>query len=98
MNTTQAPNLRILIYSGDVDIATCPFAYAQLCLGELNRALKKQWSPWQIPDAPKQVRRMAFATHVGLLIFFTSHPTPSARPRAQTAGFVEVSVRCGAVW
>lgn len=38
--------VRILIYSGDTDVATCPFAYAQLCLSELNRPLVAQWTPW----------------------------------------------------
>eukprot|EP01095_Lingulamoeba_sp_RSL-Kostka_P002245 TRINITY_DN130_c3_g1_i1.p1 TRINITY_DN130_c3_g1~~TRINITY_DN130_c3_g1_i1.p1 ORF type:complete len:438 (-),score=126.42 TRINITY_DN130_c3_g1_i1:100-1413(-) len=43
-----APNLRILIYSGDVDIDTCPHAYTQLCLSYLPATLKKSWRPWHV--------------------------------------------------
>ncbi len=42
--------LDVLIYSGDTDIATCPHAYAQLCLGELNRKQLVQWAPWTVDN------------------------------------------------
>jgi len=47
---TDAPELQILIYSGDTDIATCPHAYAQLCLSELQRPLAPGglWRPWVV--------------------------------------------------
>jgi hypothetical protein len=32
----QKPGFNVLVYSGDVDIATVPFFYTQPCLGELN--------------------------------------------------------------
>eukprot|EP01006_Ploeotia_vitrea_P027775 TRINITY_DN60541_c0_g2_i1.p1 TRINITY_DN60541_c0_g2~~TRINITY_DN60541_c0_g2_i1.p1 ORF type:complete len:502 (+),score=22.48 TRINITY_DN60541_c0_g2_i1:25-1506(+) len=45
--SSSAPHqLRILVYSGDVDVATCPHPYAQLCLMGLKRAVKKSWTPW----------------------------------------------------
>jgi len=46
----RAPWLRIQIYSGDVDIDTCPHAYTQICLAGLNRTLIQPWTPWVIYD------------------------------------------------
>jgi hypothetical protein len=34
---------RILIYSGDIDIATVPHPYTQLCLSALNRPTVQSW-------------------------------------------------------
>ena len=39
-----------MVYSGDVDIATVPHAYTQLCLSYLNRPLKTQWKRWTVDD------------------------------------------------
>jgi len=41
-----APNLRILYYSGDIDIATVPFASTQRCLATLNRPVVSEWRPY----------------------------------------------------
>merc|ERR1712054_414724 len=40
------PGLHILIYSGDVDIATVPFAQTQFCLHQLNGSRVTDWEPW----------------------------------------------------
>jgi len=42
------PQLRILIYSGDVDIAEVPHAYTQLCLSYLNRTVVEPWRLWTV--------------------------------------------------
>lgn len=42
------PQGRILIYSGDTDIATCPHAYAQLCISELGWPVQQSWAPWNV--------------------------------------------------
>lgn len=44
----QRPDLRILFYSGDVDIATVPFAYTQACVFQLSATKKRKsnWGPW----------------------------------------------------
>jgi len=42
----QKPSLNILIYSGDVDIMTVPFAYTQQCLSELAGSVVSGWQPW----------------------------------------------------
>ena len=34
---------KILIYSGDIDISSCPPSYAQLCLADLARPVIKKW-------------------------------------------------------
>jgi len=43
-----APNMRILYYSGDVDLATVPFAETQRCLETMNRPITSKWKPWTI--------------------------------------------------
>lgn len=32
----EAPHLRIMVYSGDVDLATVPHGYTQLCLASMS--------------------------------------------------------------
>jgi len=44
----QKPGLKVLVYSGDVDIATVPFFYTQPCLGELNAQNTVTWGPWYV--------------------------------------------------
>jgi len=44
----EKPDLKILIYSGDTDIATVPHPYTQLCLSELNQTLIHPWTPWKV--------------------------------------------------
>ena len=43
-----APQMRILYYSGDVDLATVPFAETQRCLATMNRPVTKHWRPYVI--------------------------------------------------
>jgi hypothetical protein len=45
------PNIRILVYSGDLDVMTCPFPTAQICLGELQASLVSRWQPWFVNGA-----------------------------------------------
>jgi len=40
------PSITIMIYSGDVDVATVPFGVSQRCLAELNRPVTSHWQPW----------------------------------------------------
>lgn len=44
------PDLRIMIYSGDVDIATVPHFYTQLCLLDLKRPVVEKWRRWTVND------------------------------------------------
>ena len=41
-------SLRILLYSGDTDIGTCPHMYTQLCMKDLKRKLLVPWHPWEV--------------------------------------------------
>eukprot|EP01126_Amoeba_proteus_P046918 TRINITY_DN5325_c0_g1_i4.p1 TRINITY_DN5325_c0_g1~~TRINITY_DN5325_c0_g1_i4.p1 ORF type:complete len:446 (-),score=30.57 TRINITY_DN5325_c0_g1_i4:152-1489(-) len=45
------PPVSVLIYNGDVDIATVPFAYNQPCLAQFNRQNQKVWAPWFVNGA-----------------------------------------------
>jgi len=44
----NAPTTRVLYYSGDIDIATVPFANTQRCLETMNSTILKKWRPWVI--------------------------------------------------
>jgi len=45
------PSLRILVYSGDLDIGTCPFAFTMQCLDQLKRPRVSNWGPWFVNGA-----------------------------------------------
>uniref|UniRef100_A0A7S4KTW6 Carboxypeptidase n=1 Tax=Paramoeba aestuarina TaxID=180227 RepID=A0A7S4KTW6_9EUKA len=47
------PDVTILVYSGDIDIATVPAAQTQLCLAELQGTpiQGKTWAPWYVNGA-----------------------------------------------
>jgi len=42
----QKPGIAIMVYSGDVDIMTVPFAITQPCLAEMARPEVAPWTPW----------------------------------------------------
>jgi len=44
-------DLKVLVYSGDVDIATVPFGITQACLAELPGQPVQSWQPWFINGA-----------------------------------------------
>jgi len=50
---TLSPPISILVYSGDVDIATVPFAFNQACLGQLTPVVRsvQPWAPWFVNGA-----------------------------------------------
>jgi len=41
----------VLVYSGDVDIATVPFGFTQVCLAELGQEPTASWQPWWVNTA-----------------------------------------------
>jgi len=45
------PKLQIMIFSGDIDIATVPFPFTMTCLQELNRPVTSDWGPWFVNGA-----------------------------------------------
>jgi len=45
------PTVKILVYSGDVDILTVPFAYTQPCISQLSGKITSPWQPWFVHGA-----------------------------------------------
>lgn len=43
---TQKPGFQILIYSGDVDIATVPFSTTNPCLAQISTKTVSPWQPY----------------------------------------------------
>jgi len=43
--------IHVLVYSGDVDVATVPMWGTTQCLNVLNRTLVEDWKPWFVNDA-----------------------------------------------
>eukprot|EP00043_Microstomoeca_roanoka_P009833 m.93570 g.93570 ORF g.93570 m.93570 type:complete len:452 (+) comp14707_c1_seq1:353-1708(+) len=77
------PSLRILVYSGDLDIATCPFAYAQLCLAELGGTPTRTWQPWTVPDAGNQTAGYVevYPHYTYATVKAAGHEVPQFQPR-----------------
>lgn len=46
-----AAGVRTLVFSGDVDMATCPFESTQFLVNTLNRTVTQQWTAWTV-DTP----------------------------------------------
>jgi len=40
------PSVRILVYSGDLDILTVPLGYTLPCLGQISPNIVSAWQPW----------------------------------------------------
>eukprot|EP01119_Soliformovum_irregulare_P008585 TRINITY_DN21692_c0_g1_i1.p1 TRINITY_DN21692_c0_g1~~TRINITY_DN21692_c0_g1_i1.p1 ORF type:complete len:485 (-),score=92.48 TRINITY_DN21692_c0_g1_i1:14-1468(-) len=47
----QRPAFKILIYSGDVDIATVPFVFTHACLSQIPGRQTVPWQPWFVNGA-----------------------------------------------
>jgi len=45
------PSLKILVYSGDLDILTVPFAFTQPCIAQLGGKITAPWQPWFVNGA-----------------------------------------------
>ena len=77
----QKPGLKVLVYSGDIDIATVPFAYTQPCLAELKATQTKAWGPWfvNVSDTYMALSSLILSNDISLL----------SSEQGQTAGYVE---------
>jgi serine carboxypeptidase-like clade 2 len=76
------PQIRILIYNGDVDIATVPFALNQFCMGQLfeeGLVYVEPWAHWFLNGATagyvEYFDKYVFATVKG-----AGHETPQYQP------------------
>mmetsp|Transcript_19140 Transcript_19140/g.53721 ORF Transcript_19140/g.53721 Transcript_19140/m.53721 type:complete len:506 (+) Transcript_19140:47-1564(+) len=47
----ERPDVDILVYSGDIDIATVPMFYTTFCLETLNSDIVREWGPWHVNGA-----------------------------------------------
>jgi len=81
-NATTPEQFRVLIFSGDEDIATCPAPITQACLGELDADVVRTapWQPWTFNGITagyfEQFDRYTFATVKG-----AGHTVPQYQPK-----------------
>lgn len=75
----KRPDFDILIYSGDVDIATVPFAFTNECLDLLDRPVTSKWQRWTVDGETagfvEEFDRYTFATVKG-----AGHEVPEYQP------------------
>eukprot|EP01130_Rhizamoeba_saxonica_P015212 TRINITY_DN6785_c0_g1_i1.p1 TRINITY_DN6785_c0_g1~~TRINITY_DN6785_c0_g1_i1.p1 ORF type:complete len:502 (-),score=123.02 TRINITY_DN6785_c0_g1_i1:21-1526(-) len=77
------PDFKVLVYSGDIDILTVPFAYTAPCMVKLADQLKVEnsleWQPWFVNGATagyfEQFEKFTYATVKG-----AGHETPQYQP------------------
>ena len=81
--------LKVLIFSGDVDITTCPFASTQIGVNALSRlpggAIVEPWAPWAVPGSFGNATAGYFEAHEKF--FFVTikgagHEAPGYQPLA----------------
>jgi len=75
----ERPDLKILVYSGDIDVATVPFPITQKCLNDLARLQVQNWQPWYVNGATagywEVFDRYTYATVKG-----AGHEVPQYQP------------------
>jgi hypothetical protein len=73
------PGIKVLIYSGDLDILTVPFAFTQPCIAELSGKITTPWQPWFVNGATagyvEAYDKYTYATVKG-----AGHETPEYQP------------------
>jgi serine carboxypeptidase-like clade 2 len=73
------PGLKILVYSGDLDILTVPFAFTQPCITQLSGKITSAWQPWFVNGATagyvEVYDKYTYATVKG-----AGHETPEYQP------------------
>jgi len=77
----NAPTMKVWYYSGDLDIATVPFAQTQRCLATLNAKITEAWRPYTIN---KEVAGYVevYDTYTYLTIKGAGHEAPEFQPAA----------------
>lgn len=79
----QKPGFKVLVYSGDVDIATVPFFYTQPCLGELNARNTIPWQPWYVNGQTAGYwEQFSSPTYTFATIKGAGHEAPQYQPLA----------------
>jgi serine carboxypeptidase-like clade 2 len=79
----ERPDVAVLIYSGDVDIATVPFQYTISCLGELRSEVTpfSPWQPWFVNGATAGYFEV-YDQYVYATIKGAGHEAPQYQPFA----------------
>jgi len=73
------PSLKVLIYSGDVDIMTVPFAITDPCVAQMNGSLVSEWQPWFVNGATAGYVEV-FETHTRCTVKGAGHEVPEYQP------------------
>jgi len=73
------PSLKVLIYSGDVDIMTVPFAITDPCVAQMNGSLVYEWQPWFVNGATAGYVEV-FQTHTRCTVKGAGHEVPEYQP------------------
>jgi len=75
----RKPDVSLLIYSGDLDILTIPFAYTQPCIPQIGGTLQTLWQPWFVNGATagyyEEYEYVTYATVKG-----AGHEAPQYQP------------------
>merc|ERR1712063_128713 len=76
-----APEMRIMYYSGDVDLATVPFSQTQRCLETMKRPIVQSWRPYTIN---KEVAGYVeiYDTYTYATVKGAGHEAPQFQPAA----------------
>mmetsp|Transcript_7986 Transcript_7986/g.8813 ORF Transcript_7986/g.8813 Transcript_7986/m.8813 type:complete len:463 (-) Transcript_7986:33-1421(-) len=80
------PALKVLIYSGDVDMLTVPHAHTQACLATLDSPVETKWQPWFVNgETVGYVEKRAHFTYA--TIKGAGHEAPQYQPLSSLAMF-----------
>jgi len=75
----KKPGISILVYSGDLDILTVPFAFTQPCIPIIGGTPQTLWQPWFVNGATagyyEEYQYISYATVKG-----AGHETPQYQP------------------
>jgi carboxypeptidase C (cathepsin A) len=79
-------NVKVLIFSGDVDVATCPFAGTQYAIQSLNRTVVQGWTGWTVNTAGGALQQAGYVEQYDTFTFATvkaaGHEAPGFQPLA----------------
>jgi len=75
------PGIKILVYSGDEDIATCPFFQTDRCLSQLQATRTRAWGPWFVNSGTAGYWEQ-YQTYTRAFIKGSGHEAPYYQPVA----------------
>lgn len=75
------PGIKIMVYSGDEDVATCPFFSTDRCLGLLKDTRTRPWGPWFVNSGTAGYWEQ-YQTYTRAFIKGSGHEAPYYQPVA----------------